>query len=190
MSVDTVSRASAKVLDPSAVQRRVINGGESKVFTEKQATLIKQEIQKHHNLASRQIDTVTTEYEENQTIANAMMILQRRAEEYRKRMESAESVVNLLANGNGCFSMNQAAKALKLPYGNKKLYERLRNEKILNLDNSPKQEYVNAGYFKVVVKYINETVGNKPVTLVTGKGIVWLARRLNTEVDNSAKADC
>lgn len=48
---------------------------------------------------------------------------------------------------------------------------------------------MNAGYFKVVVKYINESVGNKPVTLVTGKGLVWLAKRLNAEIDESVKAD-
>lgn len=48
VSVDTITRTANKVIAPSAVLRRVINGGESKVFTEKQATLIKQEIQKHH----------------------------------------------------------------------------------------------------------------------------------------------
>ena len=118
-----------------------------------------------------------------------MMILQRRNNELKQRAEIAENVLCRISDGKGCFSMNQAAKALKLPYGNRKLYERLRNENILNLDNSPKQEYVNAGYFKVVVKYINESVGNKTVTLVTGKGLIWLAKRLNTEIDESVKAD-
>lgn len=54
VSVDTVTRA-AKILDPSAVLHRVINGGKSKIFTEEQATLIKQEIQKHHNLESSKL---------------------------------------------------------------------------------------------------------------------------------------
>lgn len=60
-------------------------GRPTQVFDEEQATLIKQEIQKHHNLASRQIDTVSTEFEENQVIANAMAILQRRNVELQKR---------------------------------------------------------------------------------------------------------
>ena len=116
------------------------NGGNQsvKVYTEEQATVIKQEIQKHHNLATRQIDSVSTELEENQTIANAMMILQRRNKELKQRAEIAENALCRISDGKGCFSMNQAAKALKLPYGNRKLYERLRNENILNLDNSPK----------------------------------------------------
>ena len=159
------------------------------IFDEKQSTLIKQEIQKHHNLASRQIDNVTTEQEENQTIANAMMILQRRANEFKRRAEIAENALLRIANGNGCFSMNQAAKALKLPYGNIKLFEKLRNDNLLNSDNSPRQEQVNAGHFKTVVKFVNEKVGNKSVTLVTGKGLVYLAKRFNTEIDTSIQPD-
>jgi DNA-binding transcriptional regulator GbsR (MarR family) len=72
VSVDTVSRAASKVLEPSAVLRRVVNGGNSKVYTEEQATLIKQEIQKHHNLASRQIDNATTILEKQMVIAQAI----------------------------------------------------------------------------------------------------------------------
>jgi len=65
-------------------------GRPTQVFDEEQATLIKQEIAKHHNLASRQIDTVSTEFEENQVIANAMAILQRRNVELQKRVKEAE----------------------------------------------------------------------------------------------------
>lgn len=48
---------------------------------------------------------------------------------------------------------------------------------------------MNGGNFKVVIKHINEKVGSKPVTLVTGKGLVYLARRLNTEIDGSVQPD-
>ena len=71
VSVDTVSRAANKVLDPSAVLRRVINGGKSAVYNEEQVTAIKQEIQKHHNLASRQIDSASTELEVMQNYKQA-----------------------------------------------------------------------------------------------------------------------
>lgn len=74
----------AKVLSQST------GGRPTQVFNQEQATLIKQEIQKHHNLASRQIDTVSTEFEENQVIANAMAILQRRNVELQKRVKEAE----------------------------------------------------------------------------------------------------
>ena len=189
VDVDTVNITVNK-LGFSDVLRKSTGGRPTKVFTEKQATLIKQEIAKHHNLASRQIDGVTTEFEENQTIANALMILQRRNNELKMRAELAEKSLNRIADGKGCFSMNQAAKALKLPYGNITLYKKLRAESILNSDNTPKQEQINNGNFKVVVKFINEKLGNKPVTLVTSKGIIYLAKKLNTDIDSTVKADC
>ena len=107
----------------------------------------------------------------------------------RARAELAESVVNRIADGKGCYTMNQTAKALKLPYGNIKLFEKLRAMQILNQDNSPKQEQINNGNFKVVVKFINEKVGNKTVTLTTSKGLVYLAKKLNTEIDENVLPD-
>jgi phage antirepressor YoqD-like protein len=76
-----------------------------------------------------------------------------------------------------------------LPYGNIKLFEKLRAMQILNLDNSPKQEHINNGNFKVVVKFINEKVGNKSVTLTTSKGLVYLAKKFNTEIDKNVLPD-
>ena len=166
------------------------NGGRpSKIFTEKQATIIKQEIQKHHNLASRQIDNVSTELEENQTIANAMMILQRRNDELKQRAEIAESALTRIAEGKGCYSLSQTAKALKLPYGRNTLNEKLKQMGLLTSNGEPYQDQIKAGHFKVIVKFVNDYVGNKPVTLTTGKGLVYLAKRFNTEIDESIKAD-
>lgn len=122
-------------------------------------------------------------------MARALQVANRTLEQVTKRALIAESALNRIANGKGCFTMNQTAKALKLPYGNIKLYEKLRNEGILNRDNSPKQEQVNAGHFKVVMKYVSESVGNKPVTLTTSKGLVYLARKFKWEIDESIKAD-
>lgn len=106
-------------------------------------------------------------------------------EEQKPKVEVYEKI----ANGNGCFSMNQTAKALKLSYGNITLFEKLRTMGILNHDNSPKQEQINNGNFKVVVKFVNDKVGSKSVTLTTGKGLVYLARKFNTEIDESVQAD-
>lgn len=172
----------------STAQVKVENG-KTTFLTEEQATAIKLEIQKHHNLQSRQIDTVSTETEENLIVMQAVAILQRKARELEERAAMAEQVVHRIADGTGCYTMNQAAKALKLPYGNIKLFERLRNEGLLNLDNTPRQEQVNQGNFKVIVKHVNDKVGNKVVTLVTGKGLVYLAKRFNTEIDPAVQAD-
>jgi phage antirepressor YoqD-like protein/predicted transcriptional regulator len=159
------------------------------LFDEKQATIIKNEISKHHNLASRQIDNVSTDYEMELLTQKVMAYHIQKANEYKQRAELAEKTLNRISDGKGCFTMNQAAKALKLPYGNITLYKNLKTLNILNVDNTPRQEQVNNGNFKVVVKFINDTVGNKSVTLVTSKGLVFLAKKLNTTIDESIKAD-
>ena len=94
------------------------------LFTEKQSTLIKQEIQKHHNLANRQIDNVSTELEENQTIANAMAILQRRSIELQQQLENKNKQIEELtpdaeswrtfAESDGTFSATNVAKLLQI----------------------------------------------------------------------------
>lgn len=188
VDVSTVTKAVSRLNATSEVLPK-FRQGQTPRFNEQQATLIKQEIQKHHNLASRQIDSVSTEFEENQIVANAVAILQRRNIELRQRMELAENSLNRIADGKGCFTMNQTAKALRLPYGNIKLFRKLREDGILNSDNSPRQEHLNAGYFRVVVKHINEEVGSKTVTLTTGKGLVYLAKKLNTEIDETIAPD-
>lgn len=116
-----------------------VENGKPTFLTEEQATAIKLEIQKHHNLQSRQIDTVSTETEENLIVMQAVAILQRKAKELEARAAVAERV--------------------------------------------------NQGNFKVIVKHVNDKVGNKVVTLVTGKGLVYLAKRFNTEIDPAVQAD-
>ena len=68
VDVDTVNNTVKQLVTDlklgfSEILRKSTGGRPTKVFTEEQATLIKQEIQKHHNLASRQIDNVTTDTE-------------------------------------------------------------------------------------------------------------------------------
>lgn len=126
-------------------------------------------------------------------IKQAMEMMQEAYEEelqiIRARAELAETALNRIADGKGCYTMNQAAKALKLPYGNKTLFQNLRTLQVLNQDNSPKQEQINSGHFTVVVKHINDEIGNKPVTLVTGKGLVYLAKKFDAEIDESIQPD-
>lgn len=183
--------ASVLNVTPEAIKKHVrelfpesIKNGVETRLTSYQVTQIKKRM-----VPTTEVVGARTPEEEDNIICEAMAILQRKANEYKARALEAERVVTRIADGRGCYTMNQTAKALKLPYGNIKLYERLRGMQILNLDNSPKQEQVNAGNFKVVVKFVNEKVGSKAVTLTTGKGLVYLSKRLNTEIDASVLPD-
>ena len=150
VDVDTVNNA-VKQLDFSEVLRKSTGGRPTKVFTEKQATLIKQEIQKHHNLKSRQIDDVTTEVEENETILKAIRILKNRNEELRKRAELAENKNNILMHSEKTYTISEMAKELGYKSAiefNKILY----NDKIIFKRNGtwiPYSDYSESGYFEI-----------------------------------------
>ena len=167
-----------------------IRGQNSYAFTEAQATAIKIELQNHSKIAKNGFDTLS--------ISNDLEAweLQKRLDAYKDRRiaelteenNRKQAIIDRIANGKGCFTINQTAKALKLPYGNKTLFAKLREMNLLNSDNSPTQPQINAGHFKVIVKTV-QNIGTVPVTLTTGKGLVYLAKRFNTEIDGNVQAD-
>lgn len=120
-----------------------------------------------------------------QIMANAILLANNIISDLKNKLAETEKPLHLLTDGAGCYTMTQAAKALKLGYGGRLLIKNLRTRQVLNFDNTARQCYINSGYFKVVIKFINETVGNVPVTLVTGKGLLWLAKAFGTKVDES-----
>lgn len=197
VDIRTIQRIANELFDPSTVLSQVINGGVSKVFTEKQAVAIKLKLRERNNLKDNSVVSqigndleffaLLKKKEEEQKALDAYRDM--RIAELTNRVKIAETALNRIADGKGCYTVNQAAKALKLPYGNKTLFQNLRNLQVLNQDNSPKQEQINSGHFKVVVKHINDEIGSKPVTLVTGKGLVYLAKKFNAEIDSSIQPD-
>jgi anti-repressor protein len=77
--------------------------------------------------------------------------------------------------------MNTVAKVLGI--GRNKLFAKLREEKILRHNNTPYQDYLDRGYFKVIEKTI-EMGGKvivKPQTYVTAKGVEYLANLLKKQ---------
>ena len=193
VDVDTIN-ITVKKLGFSDVLRKSTGGRPTKVFTEKQATIIKQEIQRHHNLANRQIDGVTTDYEMELMTQKVLQYHIVKAAEYKARMEIAENALDRIANGKGCFSMGQTAKKLNIMVNGKKLgrnnfIDFLKHEKILMDNGEPYQNQSQAEHFKTIVSFINDKVGNKSVTLTTGKGIVYLAKKFNATIDESVLSD-
>lgn len=175
---------------------KVIENGKTTFWNNAEITVLIEQMKtsqpNQHNLV-RSIQGVSTELTPALKIKKAFDLMQEGYEEEMailkaKNLEQ-QKVIDRIANSKGLYSINQTAKALKLPYGNITLYEKLRNLQILNKDNSPKQEQINNGNFKVVVKFINNKVGSRAVTLTTGKGLVYLAKKFNMEIDESVSAD-
>jgi len=109
VDVRTVQRAAERVLDPSTVLTRVINGGKSLIFDEEQATAIKREIQKHHNL-------MTTK-----DIAKALNISDRWVRNTIEKLRNNNSAVfeDICLNSQGGFLLNETqVTAIKLELQN------------------------------------------------------------------------
>ena len=185
VSVETVRTVAKKIIDPSKYFWKVINGGKSQVFTEAQATAIKIELQNHSKVNAL---SPKTQLEKQLLIQQAMQLQQEMITELQQRAEVAENALARIENGTGCFSIAQTAKALKLPYGRNTLFDKLKQMHLLTDYNEPYQDQINAKHFKVVSKVCADGK-NHIVPLVTGKGLVYLAKKFNTEIDESISAD-
>ena len=186
VSKDTIN-ATVERLDVDGVLRRVdiarnTQGGY--LFSEYQATVIKQEIQKHHNLANRQIDNVSTEAEENQMIAQAFTILQRRIEDANKeiaKLKPAAEFAYQICSSKDAIDIGNCAKVLNRNIGRNSLFEFLRNQKILQQDNIPYQKYIDSGYFRVIETKYTIPSGETKIslkTLVLQKGVAYINKLL------------
>ena len=79
-------------------------------------------------------------------------------------------------------SMQNVAKSLKIKnFGGTKLYRELKELEIMNKDNSPRQSYINQGYFIQIQHEWSDKQGNlhlTPTTKVTPKGIEFIKRKI------------
>ena len=189
VSEATIKRAVEKV-------RSLLGGVETNsqggyLLNEEQATIVKNEIAKHHNLQSRQIDSVSTELEENQIIASAMAILQARNEELKKQNEKLLPAANFayqLCSSKDTIEIGECAKVLNKNIGRNRLFEFLRTNNILQSNNIPYQKYIDAGYFRVIEsKYVTPNGETKISlkTVVFQKGVAYINKLLSKAVENA-----
>lgn len=189
VSEATIRRAVEKV-------RSLLGGVETNsqggyLLNEEQATIVKNEIAKHHNLQSRQIDSVSTELEENQIIASAMAILQARNEELKRQNEKLLPAANFayqLCSSKDTIEIGECAKVLNKNIGRNRLFEFLRNSNVLQSNNIPYQKYIDAGYFRVIEsKYVTPNGETKISlkTVVFQKGVAYINKLLSKAVENA-----
>lgn len=189
VSEATIKRAVEKVRSLLGGVKTNSQGGY--LLNEEQATIVKNEIAKHHNLQSRQIDSVSTELEENQIIASAMAILQARNEELKRQNEKLLPAANFayqLCSSKDTIEIGECAKVLNKNIGRNRLFEFLRNSNVLQSNNIPYQKYIDAGYFRVIEsKYVTPNGETKISlkTVVFQKGVAYINKLLSKAVENA-----
>lgn len=128
------------------------------LFNEQQATLIKQEIQNHHNLQNRQIDNVSTEAEENALIIQAFGILQRRNKELEQKLQIETERANhfehtnkLLMHSMRLYTVTEIAKELGYTSAEKlnKILEEKGIQYKVNGTWVPSAKFAGCGYFEI-----------------------------------------
>lgn len=93
-----------------------------------------------------------------------------------KILEPKAEFYDTVANTDTTFDFAQAAKMMGLKFGNITLFSKLRDRKILDKENVPYQQYVNAGYFELKQKTYVMKTGTRvhSQARVTEKGLKWL----------------
>jgi phage antirepressor YoqD-like protein len=116
---------------------------------------------------------------EKSRLAEAVEVLQPKA-----------AALDKLCDATGTYSMEAAGRVLGI--GRNLLFRLLRDHKILMVNNSPYQQYLDAGYFDVIQQSYTpkgqEQARLAMKTVVTPKGIVWLAKRMAVDKVNVALA--
>lgn len=90
-----------------------------------------------------------------------------------------------VASSKDAIEMGDVAKVLNIPgIGRNKLFEILRNKKILQNNNVPYQKYCDVGYFRVIEQKYTKPDGSVNInikTLVYQKGLVYIRKVLEKE---------
>ena len=98
-----------------------------------------------------------------------------------KVLEPKAEFFDAVAESKDAISLAEAAKVLDLGIGRNKLFDFLRNEKILQMDNQPYQRYIDAGYFRTIEQRytVNDEVRINIKTLVYQKGLDYIRKKYN-----------
>jgi phage antirepressor YoqD-like protein len=160
----------------------IIKNGIETMLNEEQVTAVKRKMipstKVEGALTSLDIERMTLQVIEYH--AAKVRELEKENAEKTERLAIAEPKADLAMLSDDTLTMDKAAQILKLPYGRNTLFAKLRGAGILKENNTPYQEYVDRGYFKVDEKplLVGDTVRIKPVTKVTQKGVEWMAKSI------------
>ena len=176
---------SANVL--SHLETKSVVGGKTFVFDEEQATLIKKEIQKHHNLASRQIDNVSTDTEMMMNIQRDFAWLVQK----NKELQAKADFYDCVTGSKDTVDMKECAKVINFQgWGRNKIFELLRQKGVLDRENQPYQRYCDMKYFRIIEsKYILPTgeVKISLKTVVYQRGLDFIRKLIEKEENEHKK---
>ncbi len=111
----------------------------------------------------------------------AEIIIARQKEQIKQLTPKAE-FFDQVANSKDAIPMRQVAAVLNMPgWGRNKIYQFLRENKILDNDNLPYREYQDRGYFRVIERAWGDSNGERHIaysTLVYQRGLDFIRKQI------------
>jgi phage antirepressor YoqD-like protein len=154
----------------------LMRNGKITYLNEEQVTIIKNKMLPTSGLVA----SVNTDLEMQQKAVEVFQWMQFKLNEQKKQIEEMKPKAEFfdsLTDSDSCFSLSDAVKSLHLTLGRNKFYELMRTDKIIMKGKTePYQEFIDSGYLKLVIKNTHDD-HFESVTLVTGKGLAWLAKK-------------
>ncbi len=129
----------------------------------------------------------TGSYQLPQTYAEALRQLADKAEEAERlatenqELKPKAEFFDAVTDSKDAFDMKNVANVLDMGIGRNKLFQFLREQKILMSDNRPYQDYIDRGYFRVIEQKYDKGYGETGInikTLVFQKGVDFIRKRL------------
>lgn len=126
-------------------------------------------------------------YQIPQTYAEALRQLADKAEQAErlalenKEMKPKAEFFDAVTDSKTALPIGDVAKVLDMGIGRNKLFQFLREMRILTSDNRPYQEYIDRGYFRVIEQKYDKGYGEVGInikTLVFQKGVDFIRRKL------------
>ena len=124
-----------------------------------------------------------------QVMARALKIANKSIEDLKIKITEQKPLVDFavhVSQSKDTIDIGEMAKVAKdehINIGRNRLFDWLKEKKILMANNTPYQTYIDRGYFDVVEVKKDTSYGARvfPKTVITGKGQIWIIEKLRAE---------
>lgn len=120
-------------------------------------------------------------------IAHAMLLAGQMIENQKLQiaeMKPKAEFFDAVTESKDAIDIGTVAKVLNMGIGRTRLFEFLRDEKILQQNNSPYQKYIDSGYFRVIESCWQKPDGSSHIsfkTVVYQKGVDFIRKQLSSK---------
>lgn len=121
-----------------------------------------------------------------QIVANALVVAQNIIENQKKELAQAKPKVEFfdaVTGSSDTIDMRTVATVLNCGLGRNRIFEVLRDKKILDRKNIPYQQYIDKGYFRTIESTYSKPDGTKCInikTVIFQKGLDFIRKTLKT----------